>query len=183
MAIEQKDWLIFSKPKSVPFNPQSPVNCWCFVVGYKLRAFLHGEELFLTHPSMEPPLPSDYNVWEIKFSLILTKPRICILVQDKCLLDSSHFPPRSHLQKQLLTCDLNSAPLLLKRVVYGIILKLPFFKIVVGDEVCLRIFVTQFSDFTNVQELYKQKHKQEQYWAEVYWIVYRFCSYAIRISH
>jgi len=52
---------------------------------------------------------------------------------------------------QLLSCDLNSLPLFLKTV-YGIILKVPFFKLLVGMSFLFVFLSLSLLTFTNVQE-------------------------------
>ena len=154
---------VFFKPKSLRFNPLSPLSDWWFSVGCKLRAYLHGEKLsllrmFPTHPSRDPLLPSDYNVWKIKISFLSSLEFALSFRISVCLIPVVFHPGVTSRTTQLLTSGLNSAPLLIKSVVYGIILKVPFFKLFVGMSFLFVFSSLSFLTFTNVQELNKQKH-------------------------
>ena len=114
--------------------------------------------MFPTHPSRDPLLPSDYNVWKIKVSFLLSLEFAFSFRISVCLIPVIFRRGVTSNSTLLLTCDLNSAPLLLKRVVYGIILKVPFYKLLVGMSFLFVFLSLSFFTFTNVQELYKQKH-------------------------
>jgi len=154
---------VFFKPTSVRFNSQSLLSDWWFSVGCKLRAYLHGEKLsllrmFPTQPSREPLLPSDYNVWKITISFLSSSEFALSFRISVCLIPVIFRQVVTSNSTLLLTCDLNSAPLLLKRVVYGIILKVLFNKLLVGRSFLFVFLSLGFLTFINVQELYKQKH-------------------------